>query len=83
MRIRFVNLDVQSEGSPTAFTEVTGRCMICGAGLCSMQGSVVQRGVKRVVMQCCAYILLYTQLRRARQHKVGGGGREGSVPESV
>jgi hypothetical protein len=30
-------LDVQWEGRPTAVTEVTGRDVICGAGLCSMQ----------------------------------------------
>ena len=39
-----MNLDVQSEGSPTAVTEVAGREMICGAGLCSMQGPVHQGG---------------------------------------
>jgi len=43
-----VNLDVQSEGSPTAVTEVAGREMICGAGLCSMQFAV--RGM---VAECC------------------------------
>jgi len=37
MKIRFVNFDVQFKG--------TGHDMICCAGLCSMQGTVVQRGV--------------------------------------
>lgn len=46
IRTKFVILDVQSEGNLTAVTEVTGRVMICGASLCSMQGSVHQRGVK-------------------------------------
>ena len=46
VRIRFVNFDVQSEGSPTGVTEVTLRDMTCGAGLCSMQGSVHQGAVK-------------------------------------
>jgi hypothetical protein len=41
-----VNLDVQCEGSPTAVSEGTGRDMICGAVLCSIQGSVHQRGVR-------------------------------------
>ena len=35
-----------SEGSPTAVTEVAGHEMICGAGLCSMQGPVRQGGFK-------------------------------------
>ena len=48
MKIRFVNLDVQFKGSPTAVTEVTGRNVICGAGLCSMQGNVVERAVKGI-----------------------------------
>jgi len=39
-----VNLDVQDGGSPTAVTEVTGRDMIGGAGLCSMQQSFQKRG---------------------------------------
>ena len=39
-----MNLDVQDGGSPTAVTEVTGRDMIGGAGLCSMQQSFQKRG---------------------------------------
>ena len=31
----------------TAVTEVNGRYKICGAGLCSMQGSIVQGEVTR------------------------------------
>jgi len=61
MRIWFVKMDVKSEGSPPAVTEVTGRCMICGACLCSMQGSVVQRGVTgsgHAVL--CVHIVIYT-----------------------
>ena len=42
LRIRFVNLNVQSEGSSAAFSEVTGRYIISSSGLCSMQGSVLQ-----------------------------------------
>jgi hypothetical protein len=38
--IIFVNLDVQSADSPTLVTEVTGRDMISGAGLCSMKGYI-------------------------------------------
>ena len=37
-----MNLDVQSEGSLTAVSEVTGRYMISSSGLCSMQGFVHQ-----------------------------------------
>jgi len=43
--IRIVNLDVKSEGYPTAFIVFAGREMICGYDLCSMQGPVHQRGV--------------------------------------
>jgi hypothetical protein len=42
----FLNYFVQFEGSRTAVTEVTGRDMIWGVGLCSTQGSVHHRGVK-------------------------------------
>jgi hypothetical protein len=38
--IIFVNLDVQSADSPTIVPEVTVRDMICGAGLCSIQGYI-------------------------------------------
>jgi len=62
-RIRFANLDVQAGGSPTAVTEVTGRDMIGGAGLCSMQQSVQKR---RDVGNChkmlFAYIVTYTSM---------------------
>ena len=60
MTIGFVNLYVQFKGSPTAVTEVTGRDMICGAGLCSMQGSVVQRGVTgRGDAVLCVHFVIY------------------------
>jgi len=57
-----VNFDVESEGSPTAFTEFTGRDMICGAGLCSMQGSVVQHGVTRGGHSLCVHIVIYSYI---------------------
>jgi len=37
-----VNLYVQSEGSSTEVSEVTGRYKISSSGLCSMQGFVHQ-----------------------------------------
>ena len=44
--------------SPTEGTEVTGSDMIFGDGLCRMQGSVHQRGVKGTVTDYCDHILL-------------------------
>jgi hypothetical protein len=54
-----VNFDVQFEGSATVVTEVTGRDMVCGAGLCSKHGSMVQRGVTGSGQTVCVSILLY------------------------
>jgi hypothetical protein len=49
--------------SPKVVTEVTGRCMICGAGLCSMQGSVVLRGVTGSVHAVfCVHIVIYIRI---------------------
>ena len=62
VRNEFVNFDVESEGSPTAFTEFTGRDMICGAGLCSMQGSVDVHGVTWSGHGLlCIHIVIYIQ----------------------
>ena len=52
-----MNSDVQSEGSPTAVTEVTVRDVICGAGLCSMQRSVLKCGVTGTGHTVCVSIL--------------------------
>jgi len=68
MKIRFVNLDVQFKGSPPAITEVTGSDMICGAGLCSIQRTVVHRGVTGVVTQFCVSILSYTHIYKHILH---------------
>jgi len=58
-----VNLDVQDGGSPTAVTEVTGRDMIGGAGLCSMQQSVEKRGdVGNCHKILFAYIVTFTSM---------------------
>ena len=57
-----MNLDVQFKDSPPAITEVTGRDMICGAVLCSMQGTVIQLEVAGVVTQCCVSILSYIRI---------------------
>jgi hypothetical protein len=77
MKIILVNLDVQFKGSLTAVTEVIGHDMICGAGLCSMQGTVVQRGVTGsghavlcVHFVASIYILLHSYVT---------GGTESSV----
>ena len=61
VKIGFVFFGVQSEGSPTAFTEDTGRDMICDTGLCSMQGSIVERGVTRSGQILCLYFHIYTE----------------------
>jgi len=65
----FGNLDVQSEDSPTVVTAVTGRDTIRGAGLCSMQGYLHQRGVKgsghRLLgVHIYIYIYIYIYTRR-------------------
>jgi len=70
---------VQSEGSPIAFTEVTGRELISDAGLCSMQGSIVGRGVTRsgqFFVSIFSYIYT-TELCRAHQYT--GGGMQGRI----
>ena len=54
-----MNFYMQSEGSPTAFTEFTVRDMICGAGLCSIQGSVLQHGVTGSRHRLCVHIYIY------------------------
>ena len=82
VKIGFVFFGVQSEGSPTAFTEVTGRNMICDIWLCSLQGSIVERGVTRsgqFLVSIFSYIYR-TELCRAHQYTGRGGCREGSVP---
>jgi hypothetical protein len=68
--------------SPKAVTKVTGRSMICGAGLCSMQGSVVLRGVTGsgqgvfcvhivIYMYVCMYIYIYTHIYKSRRNDYG------------
>jgi hypothetical protein len=54
-----VNFDVQFEGSPTAVSEVIGLGMIGGAGVCSMQWSILQRRVTRSGHTFCVSILSY------------------------
>ena len=79
VRITFVSLEMQSEESPSVLTEVTGKDMIRGDGISSMQGYLHQGGVKgsghRLLgVHIVKYI--YRNLRRALQIYIvkGGGG---------
>ena len=81
-----MNFYMQSEGSPTAFTEFTVRDMICGAGLCSIQGSVLQHGVTgsrhRLCVHIYIYIYIYIYVQKSSvkaQQKCRGGGLWGTV----
>ena len=78
VRIWFLNLDVQSEGSPTAVTEITGRDMICGAVLVyvACRDPSMCTALRGVVTACCVSILSYiyrTQLWRSPQIREGRG----------
>jgi hypothetical protein len=82
VRIGFVNFDVQLEGSATVVTEVTGSDMVCGAGLCRMQGSIIKRGVTGSGQTVCVSILSYIYIQgktvkgTAIYRAVGGAGKD-------
>ena len=79
VKIGFVFFGVQSEGSPTAFTEDTGRDKICDAGLCSMQRSIVERGVTRCGQFLCLHFYIYTEQNCAGYTNIQEGGVQGRI----
>ena len=62
----------------TADTEVNGRYKICGAGLCSMQGSIVQGEVTRRGHTSCVHICIYIEQSLEGRQNIWGG-LQGSI----
>jgi len=58
-----------------AVTEGTGRYMICGAGLFSTQGCILQAGLREVVtgsLSMLSHIYIYRERERERERKHNG-----------
>ena len=64
-------------------TEGTERYMICGAGLCSIQGSVVQGGVTGSGHNLCVHIVICTLNTTVKGTVTSWGGGGGGVQETV